>query len=81
MRTHNISPCKEKQRDPYYASWPGAIINPQWLELPLSRTNFMVPNVFEPLKFDCTCMCIKGSHYNRIDKAIKIRKSIIPGIQ
>ena len=21
-------------------SWPGAIINPHWLELPLSRTNF-----------------------------------------
>ena len=43
MRTHNISPCKENQRDPYYASWPGAIINPQWLELPLSWTNFHGP--------------------------------------
>ena len=28
---------------PYYASWPGAIINPHWLELPLSRTNFHGP--------------------------------------
>ena len=25
------------------ASWPGAMINPQWLELPLSRTNFNSP--------------------------------------
>ena len=40
MRTHNIPPCKENQRDPYCASLPGAIMNPQWLELPLSRTNF-----------------------------------------
>ena len=31
-----------------------AIINPHWLELPLSRTKvFMVPKVFEPWKFNC----------------------------
>ena len=29
------------------------MINPRWLELSLSRTIFMVPKVFEPLKFDC----------------------------
>ena len=41
MRTHNIPSCWRKpKRYPYYASWPGSIINPQWLELPLSRTNF-----------------------------------------
>ena len=34
---------KENQRDPYYASWPGAIINPKWLKLPLSRTKFHGP--------------------------------------
>ena len=34
---------KENQRDPYYASWPGAIINPQWFELPLSRIKFHGP--------------------------------------
>ena len=26
-----------------FASWPGAMINPQWLKLPLSRTNFHGP--------------------------------------
>ena len=31
-----------------------AIINPHLLELPLSRTNFMIPEVFEPLKLDCS---------------------------
>ena len=36
-------PVIEKQRDTYYASWPGAIINPHWLELPLSQTNFHGP--------------------------------------
>ena len=29
------------------------MINPQWLELPMSRTISMVPKMFEPLKFDC----------------------------
>ena len=26
-----------------FASWTGAMINPQWLELPMSRTNFHGP--------------------------------------
>ena len=26
-----------------FASWPGAMINNQWLELPISRTNFNGP--------------------------------------
>ena len=26
-----------------FASWPGAMINPQWLELSVSRTNFYGP--------------------------------------
>ena len=34
---------KENQRHSYYASWSGAIINPHWLELVLSRTNFRGP--------------------------------------
>ena len=42
MRTQNIPLCYRK-RDPYYASLPGAFINPHWLELPLSRTNFYGP--------------------------------------
>ena len=35
MKKPNLSP---------FASWPGAIINPQWLELPISRTNFHGPD-------------------------------------
>ena len=31
---------KSKKRYPYHATWPGAIINTHWLELPLSRTYF-----------------------------------------
>ena len=26
-----------------FASWPGTMINPQWLELPMSRTIFYGP--------------------------------------
>ena len=33
----------ENQRGPSYAFWPGAIIKPHWLELPLSRHNFYGP--------------------------------------
>ena len=41
-----------------FASWPGAMINPHWLELPMSRINFMVPKMFEPLRFYCMYMRI-----------------------
>ena len=30
-----------------------AVINPQWLELPMSRTNYSGPKMSEPLKFSC----------------------------
>ena len=43
MRTHNIPSCYRKSKKSYYDSLPGAFINPQWLELPLSRTNFHGP--------------------------------------
>ena len=43
-RFSNLSP---------FASWPCAIINPQWLELPMSRTNFHGPKDVRELKFDC----------------------------
>ena len=36
--------CVENRKDfpklSSFASWPGVMINLQWLELPLSRTNF-----------------------------------------
>ena len=31
-----------------------ALINTQRLELPMSRTDFMVPKMLEPLKFGCS---------------------------
>ena len=34
---------KENLKCPYKASCSGAIINPHWLELPLTRTNFPCP--------------------------------------
>ena len=44
MRKHNIpSYWRKSKRYPYYASWSGSMINPQWLELPRSRTNFYRP--------------------------------------
>ena len=43
MSTQKIPSCYRNQRDPYYASFPGTIINPHWLELPMSRTNFHGP--------------------------------------
>ena len=39
--------CVENQKDfpilSLFASWPGTMINPQWLKLPISRTNFLGP--------------------------------------
>ena len=44
MKTHNIpSHSRIWERYPFIASRPGAMINPRWLELPLSRTNFHGP--------------------------------------
>ena len=35
------------------------MINPQWLELPMSRTNFHGPKDVEPLRFDCILLVSK----------------------
>ena len=47
MSTLNINHCVENRKDfpklSLFASWTGAIINPQWLGLPMSRTNFHGP--------------------------------------
>ena len=45
MSKLNISLFGEEDRKdflklPPFASWTGAMIDPQWLELPISRTNF-----------------------------------------
>ena len=36
-----------------FASWPGLMIDSQWLKLPTSSQISMVPKMFEPLKFNC----------------------------
>ena len=42
-----VNRCVENRKDfpklSPFASWTGAMINPQWLELPMSRTNFHGP--------------------------------------
>ena len=47
MSTLNISLLKEAQKDfsnwSPFASWPGAMTNRQWLELPMSRVIFHGP--------------------------------------
>ena len=37
-----------------FVSWPGVMINPQWLELPMSCLEqiSMILKLFEPFKFD-----------------------------
>ena len=46
-RLYIVAYCVEDRKDfpklSQFASWPGAMINPQWLELPISRTNFHGP--------------------------------------
>ena len=54
----NYNFCVENWEDfpelSLFASWPSAMINPLWLELPISRTNFYGPKdvraieVFDP---------------------------------
>ena len=46
MSTHNIPLLYVGKDNPELSpltSCPGAMINPQWLELPMSRTNFHGP--------------------------------------
>ena len=47
MSTYNIQLlCRKSERFPklsLFASLPCAMINPQWLEIPISRTNFHGP--------------------------------------
>ena len=44
MSSLNNNHCVENRKDfpklLLFTSWTGAMINPQWLELPMSRTNF-----------------------------------------
>ena len=40
---HCVENRKHVPKLPLFASWTGAMINPQWFELPMSRTNFHGP--------------------------------------
>ena len=54
MKTQNIPSCEGKLKlYPCYDSGHGAMINTHLLEFALFRTYFMVPRVFEPVKFYC----------------------------
>ena len=43
MYAHCVENWKDFPKLSLFASWNGAMINPQWLELPMSRTNFHGP--------------------------------------
>ena len=40
---HYVENRKDFPKLSLFASWTGGMINPQWLELPMSRTNFHGP--------------------------------------
>ena len=46
-----------------FASWPGAMVYTQWLELPMSRTNSLIPKMFELLKFNCKSNAASNHKY------------------
>ena len=54
MSTPNIQLlCRKSKRFPWStatAFWPGAMINPQWLELPMSRINVHGPRVVRAIE-------------------------------
>ena len=54
MSTLNVHYCIEGRKDvpklSSFASWPGIMINPQWLELPMSRANFNGPDEVRVIK-------------------------------
>ena len=47
-----IEDWKDSPKSFPFASWLGAMINPQWLKLPISRRISTVLKIFELLKFD-----------------------------
>ena len=50
----NIQLVYRRSKDIFKASplvcCPGAMVNPQWLELPMCRKHYMVLKMFEPVK-------------------------------
>ena len=68
MRTHSIPPCYRKIKEiliipPDLApdlALLSTLIGSNYLCLELI---FVVPNVFEPLKFDCICLKVCEAHF------------------
>ena len=63
----------ENQRDLYYAAWPGAIINPHWLELPMCRTNFHGPKgvwAIEVRLYKFFILCTHYEHNEDVDMGL-----------
>ena len=67
---------KENQRNPYHASWSGAIINPHWLELLLSRTNFHGPKGVRAIEVRLYIVQRKESALDSDNNVIKQLKPI-----
>ena len=64
-KTPNLSP---------FASWPCVLINPQWLELPISRTNFHGPNDVWAIKVRLYKVKSKGCEYFWANTVAKINQ-------
>ena len=43
LNNHYVENRKDFLKLSLFASWTGAMINPQWLKLPMSQTNFHGP--------------------------------------
>ena len=63
----NFFPASILLKSPPAASWPGTMINPQWLELPMSQTNFYVPKDVRAIDVRL-CKCKKLWTNTYIDK-------------
>ena len=61
MSTLNIQPlCRNRKDFPelsLFASWTGAMISPQWLELPMSRRNFHGPKDVRAIEVRLYVVC------------------------
>ena len=84
MSTHNIpSGWRISKRYPCYASLPGAIINPHWLKLPLSRTNFHGPRGVRAIEVLLYLLCLRmlsTFHWNAIRCSMKFQSVNMPTV-
>ena len=84
MSTLKYNHCVENRKDysklSLFASWTGAMINPQWLELPMSRTNFHGPKDVWAIEVRLYLVCIKRKSaykhvpYAQIQIILRMRK-------